>query len=187
MLQPRSEFLSSHISFHLGMVSTALMPLDQAPSRQALVGVPRPTTSRPSQSTSSLLRRDGSSLRCLAGPRNCRLRDAHTGCGCVLRSQFLCRCPRAADVGFSALLFSLDFFLRRGCNLAPLRARISCVLCPGVVRRVPPLSLLSSWAVRGPTCGPHVDLGASYLSRTLPVLSPSLDFFVSDVQGLASS
>jgi len=153
------------------MVSTALMPLDQAPSRQALVGVPRPTTSRPSQSTSSLLRRDGSSLRCLAGPRNCRLRDAHTGCGCVLRSQFLCRCPRAADVGFSALLFSLDFFLRRGCYLAPLRARVSCVLCPVVARRVPPALAPVQLGRARPhvwaPCGPWCLVPLSYLTSPL--------------------
>jgi len=63
-------------------------------------------------------------------------------------------------------------------NLAsPLaQSGLLCVLRPGACFLLAPLSLLPSWAVRGPTCGPHVDL-----SRTLPVLSPSLDFFVSYV------
>ena len=70
---------------------------------------------------------------------------------------------------------------------AASRSGLLCSLSRSRSACAPPLSLLSSWAVRGPTCGPHVDLGASYLSRTLPVLSPSLDFFVTYVQGFASS
>ena len=145
-----------------------------------------PTTSRPSPSTCTLPATRWVPLWCLPSPRNCRFRDAHTGCGRAHdRSFYAAAC--SADFGFSAFL-PLDFLLRRGCNLAPLRARVSCVPCPGVARRVhPALAPVQLGRARPHVwapCGPWCLVPLSYLTSPLAqsgllcVLRPGVCFLL---------